>query len=99
MATSNNRRSIQRAGLNQMDSNLLQVAVNAPATPKVPAKSSFAVHSRATNPCREYISASRRDYYKISLITEGCGTFTLGDRIYKIKAPSLLFINQVEVKT
>ncbi|GAA3915460.1 AraC family transcriptional regulator [Chitinophaga oryziterrae] len=99
MATSNNRRSIQRVGLKQIGSNLLQVAVETPATPKVPARSSFAVHSRATNPCKEYISASRRDYYKISLITEGSGTFTLGDRVYKIKAPSLLFINQVEVKT
>ena len=84
MATSNN-----------LGNNLVQVA----SSPKVPARSSFAIHSRATNPCKEYISASRRDYYKISLITKGHGTFTLGDRVYKITGPTLIFINQVEVKT
>ena len=99
MATNNNRRTVQGVGLKNIGNNLLQVAVETPATPKVPAKSSFAVHSRATNPCKEYISANRRDYYKISLITKGYGTFTLGERVYEITPPALIFINQLEVKT
>jgi hypothetical protein len=99
MATNNNRRTVQGVGLKNIGNNLLQVAVETPATPKVPVKSSFAVHSRATNPCKEYISANRRDYYKISLITKGYGTFTLGERVYEITPPALIFINQLEVKT
>lgn len=68
-------------------------------TLKAPAKSTFAVHSRSANPCRTFISATRRDYYKISLITKGKGALTLGDRTYHITQPALIFINPVEVKT
>ena len=100
MPTNNNRRSVQRVGLKSNGSNnLMQVAVDVPAAPKVPARSSFAVHSRSANPCKEYISVTRRDYYKISLITKGYGTFTLGERIYNIKAPAIIFVNQFEVKS
>lgn len=68
-------------------------------TLKAPVKSTFAVHSRSLNPCRTFISDTRRDYYKISLITKGKGILTLGDRTYHITQPALIFINPVEVKT
>ena len=69
------------------------------ASLKVPTKSAFAVHSRSANPCRTFITSTRRDYYKISLITKGEGILTLSDRTYQIKPPALLFINPAEVKT
>lgn len=79
---------------------LSEISVNPGKTAlKVPPKGHFTVHSRATNPCREYISASRRDYYKISLITKGEGLFTLGGRSYHITPPAIIFINQSEIKT
>lgn len=82
------------------NSDLSAVSVNpGKTTPTAPSKGHFAVHSRAANPCREYISASRRDYYKISLITKGEGTLTLGERSYKVTPPAIIFINQIETKT
>jgi len=72
-------------------------------TPKAPFKGSFHVFSRGeskhTGSCKADISASRRDYYKISLVTAGTGIFTLGDQRFEIKPPALLFINPFEVKT
>lgn len=72
-------------------------------TPKAPAKGSFHVFSRGetetTGSCKADIAASRRDYYKISLVTEGTGIFTLGDQRFEIKPPVLLFVNPFEVKT
>lgn len=95
---SKNSRSVHRKELKISD-DFSQVSVGQENLPKVPAKGSFSIHSRATNPCREYISASRRDYYKISLITKGGGILTLGHRTYVIKAPAMIFINPLERKT
>ncbi len=94
---SKNSRSVHRKELRLSD-DFSQVSVDQENLPKVPAKSAFSIHSRATNPCREYISANRRDYYKISLITKGGGTLTLGQRTYVIKAPTMMFINPLEPK-
>jgi AraC-like DNA-binding protein len=95
---SKNNRSVHRKALKISD-DLSLVSVGQKNLPKVPAKSSFSLHSRSTNPCREYISASRRDYYKISLITKGGGILTLGERTYVIKAPAIVFVNPLEPKT
>ncbi|UPK70148.1 AraC family transcriptional regulator [Chitinophaga filiformis] len=95
---SKNNSSVHRKKLKISD-DMSQVSVGQENPPKVPTKSAFSIHSRSTNPCREYISASRRDYYKISLITKGGGILTLGDRTYVIKAPAMVFINPLEPKT
>jgi AraC family transcriptional regulator, transcriptional activator of pobA len=91
-----NQRKSSRLQLDTFGANMLQVAADL-QTPKAPAR--FGVFSRSANPCKEYISATRRDYYKISLITEGGGILTLGDRSYEVKAPAIIFINPVEAKT
>jgi AraC-like DNA-binding protein len=94
---SRNNESADRKKLKLSD-DFSQVSVDQEKLPKVPAKSNFSVHSRSQNPCREYISASRRDYYKISLMTKGGGIMTLGQRSYVIKAPVMVFINPLEPK-
>jgi AraC-like DNA-binding protein len=96
---SKNSRSVHRKEPKSFSEDYLQVSVDTTSAPKVPAKSNFSVDSRATNPCREYITSSRRDYYKISLITEGKGILTLGERSYTITAPAIIFINPLEAKT
>ncbi|WP_143309788.1 helix-turn-helix domain-containing protein [Chitinophaga vietnamensis] len=67
--------------------------------PQAPAHGCFAVHSRKDYPIKEDVSASRRDYYKISLITKGTGTYTAGERRYEINGPTLIFLHPQEVKT
>lgn len=64
----------------------------------MPALRHCSVYSRGEQPCREYVEASRRDFYKISLITRGAGVLTFGNRRYEVQAPALLFINPIEVK-
>lgn len=59
----------------------------------------FSVHSRRDYNCRHDIAASRRDYFKISLITAGPGHFRLGHNEYHIKPPVLMFINPTDLKT
>ncbi|MCF6401620.1 AraC family transcriptional regulator [Chitinophaga filiformis] len=95
---SKNNRAVHRKELRISD-DLSQVSVGQKALPKVPTKSAFSIYSRSANPCREYISASRRDYYKISLITKGGGILTLGERSYVVKAPAMVFVNPLEPKT
>lgn len=94
---SKNSRTVPRKKLT-LSEDFSQVSVDQENLPKVPAKSNFSIHSRSTNPCREYISASRRDYYKITLMTQGGGIMTLGQRTYVIKAPAIVFINPLEPK-
>lgn len=91
-----NSRSVHRKELKISD-DLSQVSIGQENLPKVPAKSNFSIHSRSTNPCSEYLS-SRRDYYKISLLTKGGGVLTLGERTYVIKAPAMVFVNPLEPK-
>lgn len=56
------------------------------------------VYTRDEHPCLDYVSASRRDFFKITLMTVGSGELTFGNRHYRIEAPALLFINPIEVK-
>jgi AraC-like DNA-binding protein len=69
------------------------------ASIKAPSRGSIAVHSRSELACRTHVSSSRRDYYKITLITAGSGIFTLGDRRYEVAAPAMIFTNPHEIKT
>lgn len=66
---------------------------------KAPARGNIAVHSRNELPCRSHVASSRRDYYKITIITEGTGIFELGSRRYEVSAPVLIFTNPHEIKT
>ncbi|NSL89120.1 AraC family transcriptional regulator [Chitinophaga solisilvae] len=67
--------------------------------PKVPVKGSFAVHARSEYPCMDEVTASRRDYYKISFFTKGSGIFTMGEDRFEINGPTLFFLNPREIKT
>jgi AraC-like DNA-binding protein len=66
---------------------------------KTPERGSIAVHSRSELACRTHVASSRRDYYKITLITAGTGIFTLGGRRYEVQPPVLIFTNPHEIKT
>ncbi|HVI43582.1 MAG TPA: AraC family transcriptional regulator [Chitinophaga sp.] len=70
-----------------------------PMIPKAPARGSFAIHERSEYPCQDEVTASRRDYYKISLFTKGTGIFQMGEDEYEINGPTILFLNPHEIKT
>ncbi|SHL84774.1 AraC-type DNA-binding protein [Chitinophaga jiangningensis] len=67
--------------------------------PKVPVNGTFAAYSRQEHPVKEEIGASRRDYYKISLVTAGEGIFTMDGVRHEVKGPTIIFINPHTVKT
>lgn len=67
--------------------------------PKAPLRGSFAVQERADHSCVDEVTASRRDYYKISFISKGSGIFTMGEERYEVDGPTLMFINPFELKT
>ncbi|MFB6455724.1 AraC family transcriptional regulator [Chitinophaga sp. Hz27] len=66
---------------------------------KPPVNGTFAVYSRKENPTKAYVSASRRDYYKIVLITGGHGIFTVDDKRHDIDGPAIIFIHPDQVKS
>lgn len=55
------------------------------------------VFNRAIEDCRNYLSANRRDFYKILMITGGEGVFTLGLNKYIIDAPTIFFIHPHDI--
>jgi len=61
-------------------------------------KSFFGVYERSKYPCKDSLSSGRRDYYKITLITRGCGVFRYGEKKIKVKPCTLIFINPTEIK-
>lgn len=67
--------------------------------PKVPANGTFAAYSRNEHPVKKEIGASRRDYYKISLVTRGEGIYTMDGVAHEVKGPTIIFINPHTVKT
>jgi AraC-like DNA-binding protein len=67
--------------------------------PQVPLKGSFAVHERVEYGCIDEVIASRRDYYKITLLTKGQGSMTLGNDKFQITDPTLMFLNPHEIKS
>jgi len=50
-------------------------------------------HSGAKN----YLSPNRRDYYKVLMITDAIGTYTLGTQTYYIEKPTIFFIPPSEI--
>jgi AraC-like DNA-binding protein len=55
------------------------------------------VFNREQQDCSNYLSPSRRDFYKILLITKGAGVFTMGLHTYYIEEPTLLFIHPNDI--
>lgn len=55
------------------------------------------VFNREIVDCRNYLSANRRDFYKILMITGGDGIFTLGLNKYIIDKPTMIFIHPNDI--
>ena len=55
------------------------------------------VFNREIEDCRNYLSANRRDFYKILMITGGDGIFTLGLNRYMIDKPTMIFIHPNDI--
>ncbi|MFL9831733.1 helix-turn-helix transcriptional regulator [Flavobacterium sp. ST-87] len=55
------------------------------------------VFNREIEDCRNYLSANRRDFYKILMITGGDGIFTLGRNQYIIDKPTMIFIHPNDI--
>jgi len=55
------------------------------------------VFNREVEDCRNYLSANRRDFYKILMITGGDGIFTLGLNKYVIDKPTMIFIHPSDI--
>ncbi len=55
------------------------------------------IFDRKTHECRNYVSPNRRDFFKILLITEGEGVFTIGLHTYHIDKPAILFIHPNDI--
>ncbi|WP_291145490.1 helix-turn-helix domain-containing protein [Flavobacterium sp. UBA7680] len=55
------------------------------------------VFNREVEDCRNYLSANRRDFYKILMITGGDGIFTLGLNKYRIDKPTIIFIHPNDI--
>lgn len=55
------------------------------------------VFNREVEDCRNYLSANRREFYKILMITGGYGIFTLGLNKYLIDKPTIIFIHPNDI--
>jgi AraC family transcriptional activator of pobA len=55
------------------------------------------VFDRKKHECRNYVSPNRRDFFKVLLITEGVGVFTIGLNTYYIEKPTILFIHPNDI--
>lgn len=55
------------------------------------------VFDRKKHECRNYVSPNRRDFFKILLITEGIGIFTIGLNTYHLQQPCILFIHPNDI--
>jgi AraC family transcriptional activator of pobA len=55
------------------------------------------VFNREIEDCRNYLSANRRDFYKILMITGGYGAFTLGLNKFVIDEPTIIFIHPNDI--
>jgi AraC-like DNA-binding protein len=53
--------------------------------------------SRERSESRNYFSPHRRDFYKVSMITHGQGTFTIGTRAYTVTDPIITFLPPSEI--
>jgi AraC family transcriptional activator of pobA len=55
------------------------------------------VFNREIEDCRNYLSANRRSFYKILMVTGGDGIFTLGLNRYVIERPTIIFIHPNDI--
>ncbi|MEH0157295.1 AraC family transcriptional regulator [Limibacter armeniacum] len=55
------------------------------------------VFNRTQYPCQNYLSANRRNFYKIHLITQGEGLLTIGLNHYHIHQPTILFLHPNDI--
>ncbi|MET1057380.1 MAG: helix-turn-helix transcriptional regulator [Pedobacter sp.] len=55
------------------------------------------VFNRQQHECRNYLSPNRREFYKILLVTQGTGVFTMGLNTYYIEKPTLLYIHPNDI--
>src|ERR1044072_8040906 len=55
------------------------------------------VFNREIEDCRNYLSANRREFYKVLMITGGYGNFTLGLNKYVINSPAIIFIHPNDI--
>jgi len=51
------------------------------------------VVSRKTDPCKNYLSPNRRDFYKILYISKGIGVLNIGTNTYYIDKPTIIFLH------
>ncbi|NIG52684.1 AraC family transcriptional regulator [Chitinophaga sp. Cy-1792] len=90
--------SIRTQKMSEINNDLL-LFTDRELRPKAPVHGSFAIYSRKDTPVKADISASRRDYYKIVLITKGTGIYTVNDRQHEIDGPTLIFLHPDQVKS
>lgn len=57
------------------------------------------VFDRKITSCRNYLSAHRREFYKIMMVTEGTGNMTIGRKSYYIDQPTILFLHPSDIVT
>jgi AraC family transcriptional activator of pobA len=55
------------------------------------------VFDGAESACGNYLSPNRREFYKVMMITEGVGLFTIGINTYHIDQPTLLFFHPSDI--
>ncbi|SFO00026.1 AraC-type DNA-binding protein [Chitinophaga sp. YR627] len=55
------------------------------------------VYNRENNSCIKNLKPNRRSFYQIIFFNSGSGLFTLGLNEYKIKQPSIAFVNPHEI--
>ncbi|KAA2239078.1 AraC family transcriptional regulator [Chitinophaga agrisoli] len=55
------------------------------------------VFNRETEDCRNYLSANRREFYKVLMITGGDGYFTMGLNKYFVDRPTIMFIHPNDI--
>lgn len=55
------------------------------------------VVSRENDPCKNYLSPNRRDFYKILYFSKGLSVLTIGISTYYLNEPSIIFLHPNEI--
>lgn len=55
------------------------------------------VVSRKDDPCKNYLSPNRRDFYKILYFSKGLSVLTIGINTYYLDQPSIIFLHPNEI--
>lgn len=54
---------------------------------------------RRENACKNYLSANRREFYKVMMVAGGTGLMTIGRNSYYIDKPTILFLHPADIIT